>query len=335
MVYKTIHVLSQIPQLFETTVKALPNCQIINIGLTEWSGKFDLNLNIGDQEISDLQEANIVFGDPNLLAQTLHKLPNVEWMQNTWAGIDWYVNWLSKSGQKPPQHLITRFSGESFGQSMFEYTIGHIIINERNFFKDYINSKLNKKWEKNIVWDFKCINEMTICILGGTGAIGTYMANKFQTLGARVLAYGRSQRTGLSIDKYSTKLDDVLPDCDYLISVLPSTPQTTGLLNNDILKLCAAKKPVFINIGRGSVIAESEIIKALNNQWISGAVLDVFECEPLPDSSPLWSHPKVTITPHNSAITRPKDCVKVFVDNYQKFLSKQPMLYTIDWNRGY
>ena len=83
------------------------------------------------------------------------------------------------------------------------------------------------------------------------------------------------------------------------------------------------------------MISENEIINALNNKWISGAILDVFESEPLPQSSPLWSHPNVLITPHNAAVSRAKDCVKLFVENYGKYVAKQQMLYLIDWESGY
>ncbi|CAG2180104.1 unnamed protein product, partial [Oppiella nova] len=99
---RVVYILSQIPQLYELTAKALANCRVINIRLTQYPGEFSLGLQIGAQEIADLQEAEILFGDPNLLAQTFHRLPRIQWIQSTWAGIDWYVEALTKSGQKPP-----------------------------------------------------------------------------------------------------------------------------------------------------------------------------------------------------------------------------------------
>lgn len=338
---KTIYVLSQIPELAKLTARALPGCQVVNIELRQHTGINSRGLKIDDRELKDLKDAEIVFGDPNLLVQTFHKLPNIQWIQSTWAGIDLFLKVLSETGQKPPECPITRFSGESFGQLIFDYCIAHIIMHERKLFDNYVDTKINKIWQKDVIGDYRSINEITIGILGGTGAIGSLVAQKFTLLGSKVIGYGRTQSCNISnlkdvpLVKYSTKLEDILPESDYIIGVLPSTPQTKGLLNNDVLQMCKEKSPVLINVGRGSLISESEIVKALDNKWISAAILDVFETEPLPEESLLWSHPNVFITPHNAAISRANDCVKLFVENYSKFVGKQQLLYTIDWNCGY
>lgn len=88
-------------------------------------------------------------------------------------------------------------------------------------------------------------------------------------------------------------LQDILENCDYIINILPSTPITEGLLNETVLQHCKAKNTVFINIGRGSVIKETDLINALEQKWISAAILDVFEKEPLPKESKLWNFPQV------------------------------------------
>ncbi|XP_037044284.1 glyoxylate/hydroxypyruvate reductase A-like [Bradysia coprophila] len=336
---KTIYILSQIPELAKLTARALPACQVIDIELRQCTGKPSRGLKIDDRELNDLRNAEIVFGDPNLLVQTFHKLPNIQWMQSTWAGIDLFLKVISETGQKPPQCPITRFSGESFGQLIFDYCIAHIIIHERKLFQNYIDTKQNKIWQLDM--DCRTVNEVTIAILGGTGAIGSFVAKKFSLLGSKVTGYGRTESGNISnfkeipLAKYSTKLEDILPESDYIISVLPSTPQTMGLLNNDILQMCKDKSPVLINVGRGTLISEKDIIKAIDNRWISAAILDVFEIEPLPQNSLLWSHPNVFITPHNSAVSRAKDCVKLFVENYNKFVGNEKLLYTINWNSGY
>ena len=82
-------------------------------------------------------------------------------------------------------------------------------------------------------------------------------------------------------------------NCDYVINVLPSTEQSKGLLNGNLLKECQQKGSVFVNIGRGSIIQEKDLINALEQKWLSAAVLDVFEDEPLPSSSKLWLMPQV------------------------------------------
>lgn len=338
---KTIHVLSQIPKLSEMTAEAMPDCHVIDVRLRQKkSEEMDMKLKLGEEEINDLKEAVIVFGDPNLLPQTFHRLPRVQWYQTTWAGIDFINTHLAETGTRPPECPVTRFTGGSFGQSIFDYCVAHLIMTERKLFDDYKNCTLGKKWNKQLLWDYKSTNEMTVAILGGTGAIGSFVADKFRQLGATVVGYGRKARSELSdgdlpLDLYSNKLEDILPKCDCLISILPDTPDSRGLLNNGVLSQCAERSPVFINVGRGTVIAESEIITALDNKWISTAILDVFEVEPLPESSPLWSHPEVVITPHIAAISRARDCVKLLVEQHKRFLNNEPLLYSVDWQSGY
>lgn len=104
------------------------------------------------------------------------------------------------------------------------------------------------------------------------------------------------QLTLLCSCRLHSDLPDLLQNCDYIINVLPSTPDTIGLLNEDMLKQCAQKQPVFINIGRGTVIKEKDLINALSRGWLSAAILDVFETEPLPPSSVLWTMPQVKYT---------------------------------------
>jgi phosphoglycerate dehydrogenase-like enzyme len=128
---------------------------------------------------------------------------------------------------------------------------------------------------------------------------------------------------------------DVLVSSDYIVNVLPSTPATRYLLNKDSLAVCATKKPVFINVGRGDVISEDEIISALDNEIFSKAVLDVFETEPLPQESKLWDHPLVTVTPHISGSVFPEDVAAVMIQNLDRKLAGQPLEYQVDWANGY
>ena len=151
---------------------------------------------------------------------------------------------------------------------------------------------------------------MTVGILGA-GDIGTCIAKHCKGLGMTVWGMVRRslpQTTKLPyLDQHrdGKGLTEILQKCDVICNVLPSTPATQGLLSEDTFQHCEKKKPLFINIGRGNVTTESSLVKALNNGWISGAVLDVFEEEPLPKDSLLWDMPNVTITPHCSGETYP------------------------------
>ncbi|XP_046553641.1 glyoxylate/hydroxypyruvate reductase A-like [Haliotis rubra] len=130
-------------------------------------------------------------------------------------------------------------------------------------------------------------------------------------------------------------LSDLLSHCDYICNILPSTPLTRNLLSGEVLACCAQRKSVLINVGRGDIIDEDSLINALNQGWLSGAVLDVFAKEPLPESSPLWTMPNVTISPHVSGPSQSTQTAEGFVQNYQLFCEGSPIKYQVDWNKGY
>jgi phosphoglycerate dehydrogenase-like enzyme len=121
---------------------------------------------------------------------------------------------------------------------------------------------------------------------------------------------------------------------DYVVLTLPDTPQTTNFIDLDVLKMMKPSA-VLMNVGRGSIINEVDLVCALREGVIGGAVLDVFTNEPLAQDSPLWRLPNVYITPHISAISFPEDIVEIFVGNYQRFLQKQRLRHVIDFDLGY
>lgn len=95
------------------------------------------------------------------------------------------------------------------------------------------------------------------------------------------------------------------------------------------------RKAVFINVGRGNVVDETELVEALEKQWLRGAILDVFQKEPLPKESKLWNMRQVRITPHISGPTVAKEFVEVFKSNYELYSESKPLLLTVDWSKEY
>jgi phosphoglycerate dehydrogenase-like enzyme len=196
--------------------------------------------------------------------------------------------------------------------------------------------------EKNRIWDRKVrVNELhgkTIGILG-VGAIGGEIARLAKAFHMRTLGVNRSGRDVEYVDKvYTTdQIDIVLRESDYIVSVLPSTPETKYLLKEehfDLMKNTA----VFINIGRGDVVKEEVLIQALKESKISHAVLDVFEQEPLPSDHIFWQMENVTVTPHLSGITKnylPR-AFEIFIHNLHIFKQGQgDYLNVVNLDRGY
>jgi phosphoglycerate dehydrogenase-like enzyme len=131
-------------------------------------------------------------------------------------------------------------------------------------------------------------------------------------------------------------LVSMLASCDYVVITLPLTPKTDQLFNEAVFR---AMKPnsFLVNVGRGAIIVEKDLIKALNKGWIAGAGLDVFETEPLPETSPLWNLDNVILTPHVSGFTPYYDdrAVELFARNLRRYLSGEPLLNLVDRQRGY
>lgn len=269
--------------------------------------------------------AEIILADPELVAPHLEGAAALVWLQSTYAGVEVLFRDSSRR-----DYRLTRIKG-LFGPQMAEYVLGQILARERHMTAFYALQQ-EKKWQPE---PHRQLIDLTMGILGA-GDIGGSVAQAARLFGMTV--WGLRTRPGpvAGIDRVMTpdQLDEFLAGADYLVNILPSTPATAGLLAGDRLKAC---KPgtVLINIGRGDIIDEAALIRAIGQGWLGGAVLDVFGQEPLPAQSPLWSLPGVTITPHVAAISFAADVAAIFAGNLSRYLGGEPLLHQVDWDRGY
>lgn len=327
---------SVIPRLSSVLQQRLPDVEVVEVKLIgNVEGKY--NKKVYEEEMEFCKDAEIMLVDNNLLAQMTHRLPKLKWAQCSWAGVEGLVNHFK---DKPkPAFQITRMVGDAFSQLMAEYAIGWIINHERGWLKarEY---QLKSEWaHKDNIAYYRSLQDMTIGILG-MGNIGKEVARSVKAFRGCVHAYTRTspseESKSADVDKYwhTGELASFLQQCDYFINIMPSTPATIGMLGGEVLK-DAKKNAVFMNIGRGDVISEADIIKSLDAGWISAAILDVFIPEPLPADSPLWKHPRVVLTPHAAGVSRAEDVVYTFCFNYKRYIESLPVMYTVDWNSGY
>lgn len=284
---------------------------------------------------SRLNAAEILVADCDLLAPYANKLTSVKWIQVTWAGLDKFIPHVQNTRR---DYILTRFSDDSFGLAMSEYVIAKIVNYERDQRQQYENQRLAEWKQDGRLINHRLIRDLTIGILG-VGTIGKTVAEKLKLFGATTWGMTRtfSKEKLPFLDEHRTVdgLPDILENCDYVINVLPSTQETVGLLNGNVLEHCKGRNAVFINVGRGSVIRETDLINALEQKWISAAILDVFEKEPLPKESKLWSLPQVTISPHNSAVTTAQNVAKLFAENYARYVNGEKLISEFDFNKGY
>ncbi|XP_046840797.1 glyoxylate/hydroxypyruvate reductase A-like isoform X2 [Xenia sp. Carnegie-2017] len=272
--------------------------------------------------------------DPPLVREWIYQLPKLKWMQATYAGVDNIIHCIEPCNV--PRYSLTKLSG-TLGASIAEYVMGHVIARERKFLlcSEYQKSKSWCPWEE---MKYRVLSDLTIGILG-FGSIGKVIAEYCHNMKMKVFVIHRVVPTSTFsyVDK-SFGIEDLaecLKECDYLVSILPSAESTKGLLTGEVLENCRAKKTVFINVGRGDLLDEKSILRALDDQWIGGAILDVFESEPLPKESALWCHPQVFITPHVSGRVNSNMVLKVFVDNFQLYKDGKELKYLVDWEKGY
>ena len=281
-------------------------------------------------------DCNILVADPDLVGPFLYNIKNVKWIQSTWAGVDGMAKFI-KHDKPYPDLQVTRFA--VFGQHMAEYVLGHIIALERNF-RGILKDQECHKWDSS-VRPYRLLSSLTIGIIG-IGDIGSSIATIAKNFGMTVYGLVSKKPTpdkvNPSVDRYFVSLEqlpEMLRNCDYICNTLPKTTKTNHALMNNMLENCKERKSTFINIGRGNVITENEILKAIQSKWINGAVLDVFEEEPLPVSSPLWDLDNVVITPHCSGLSLDNELGDFFVENLKKYISGERLDYIVDWDKGY
>ena len=291
----------------------------------EAAGLSDQVVVIEDRDTEREQEAEILLGGPPDFGPLLEtSFKKVKWFQSTWAGVD------KMQSVNRRDFILTRAKG-IFGQLMAEYVLGYILKIER--FLDHSTA-----CQKQHLWEatshYRTCRQLSSLTLGiiGYGSIGESVGRSAQSFGMNIIGLTNSERPDPIT---TTSLRHLLENSDYILNLLPETDKTVGFLTADNLNEFCTKKPVFINCGRGGVITESDIIKSLDDGVLSYAVLDVFVTEPLPKTSPLWTHPSVTITPHIAALTTADDVTQLFISNLQKYLKGEPLQCIVDRDVGY
>lgn len=249
-------------------------------------------------------------------------------------------------------YTATRLAG-CFGPDMAEYAMLHILALEREYDAQR-DAQQQRVWHETRAANspgshYRRLPTLTLGVLG-LGDIGSDIA-RVAALGHRMNVIGcrrdpsprdTDRAAGVSRVYGLEELPAFLGAADYVVSVLPSTPQTRGMLDGGVLAATIAhgkerKPPAMINVGRGDLLSESTILDALDQGWLSHFVGDVFHPEPLAETSPLWTHPKVTVTAHNSAVTQPQDVVTAFTENLERYEAggAKALRNVFNWDSGY
>jgi len=276
-------------------------------------------------ESTPAPDIDIVLGEPGRIKAALASLPALRWVQSIWAGVEPLLDPASRH-----DYVLTNARGV-FGGLMSEYIFGYLLAHERRIFQRLEDQK-NKHWDDS---DTGTLRGKTIGLLG-VGSIGADVARAAKFFGMNVRGYTWSSETSADVDKYfhGSDLLEFAHGLDYLVNILPNTKDTRKIINADLLNVLPSHALV-INVGRGSAVDESALLEALNQNKIAGAVLDVFEKEPLPTDHPFWTTPNLLITFHTAAPSLAEDIVKIFFENYKLFIESKPLKYQVNFEKGY
>jgi phosphoglycerate dehydrogenase-like enzyme len=258
--------------------------------------------------------------------QLYAKAGRLKWLQVMGAGVDWALV------PELPEHVqITRAPGV-FGPWMAEYVLAWCLwVTQR--LKPYRDAQRQRRWDDHVLPERLSGKTLTIV---GLGDIGRDIARAARGLGMRVLGVSRRGRPVREATRMYpvSAMTRALREADFVVLLLPLTPETRGIIGADAL---AAMKSTawLINIARGAVADEGALLAALEQRRIAGAVLDVFDREPLPPSHPLWKMDNVVVTPHISGPSTADALTPVFNDNLARYLAGRPLRHVVDRRRGY
>lgn len=256
----------------------------------------------------------------------LRKMPRLRWIQNSGAGVE-HLMGNPEIGQ---EIQITRADG-AFGFWMARYVVGHLLT-------EALRMAEGEAAQRSGVWDAKLIPEDLTgqtALVVGFGRIGRQIGCALQALGLKVHGFVRTPRPDATFPlRGLSDLPGLLPRARLLVLCAPLTEATRGLVDAGLLAF-GNPRLTLINVGRGPQVVTSDLLAALDSGRLGRAVLDVFPVEPLPEDSPLWRHPRVTVTPHHSGPSTPRAMIPDILPNLRRYAEGLAPEGVVDRLRGY
>lgn len=275
-----------------------------------------------------MPDSNIIWGGkyaPHLLPQC----QNLHFIQTTFAGVESLL--VPELVEHPLQLVNARIHGTTIAEHVFM-----LMLALARQLPIMFKAQAETRWCKQEIKP-GLLAGRTIGIIG-YGTIGRAIGQRAKAFSMRVLgARRRPQADPWADEVFATQdIDKMLPLCDYVVLATPLTPETKHMLGEKEFALFK-KNAILINIGRGKVVDEPALIRALEGGRLAGAGLDVFYEEPLAADSPLWQMPQVIITPHMAGQMPDyaENAAAIFIENLRRYLAKEPLLNVVDKKTGY
>ena len=286
----------------------------------------------GDEEdfLKMLGEAEVLYDFPRgHVGDLVRVAPNLRWVQGSMAGAGEVA---VKAGLGETDVVVTTASGIYSGP-LAEFVLMAMLQHAKQL--DHLRrDKAEKVWRQGAVGG---LERKTLCVVG-MGSIGQAIATRARPFGMRVIGVKRTVRDedeawGYADELYPTaELHAALGEADYVAVTLPGTPETRHLLDAEAFA-AVKQNAYFVNVGRGAVVDEAALVGALEDGRLSGAALDVFEIEPLPEESPLWGMENVIISAHTTDVV--PDLINdaqtdLFCENLRRYLAGEKMINVLD-----
>lgn len=253
--------------------------------------------------------------------------PNLKVICSMGAGVDH----LFRDKNLPADVAIVRIVDQELSNDMNEFVLSLIMSHLRGL-NNYRNNESIHYWKPR---RYKTIKDVRLGIMG-FGTLGQSLAKYLLKLDFRISGWSNSPKTMEQVATFygQEQLAPFLSQTDILICLLPLTETTRGILNKQVFDQLP-KGAFLINVGRGGHLNEADLVDAIEREQLSGASLDVFEPEPMPEDHAFWDHPKIHITPHVASLTIPKSVAPQILENYRRMQEGLPLLNEVSREKGY
>lgn len=259
-------------------------------------------------------------------------LPNLAAIFSLGAGVDHIM-----SDPRLPDVPVARVVDPDLTNRMSEYVVLHALAHLRQLPR-YLAQQAARVWEDDRFQP--AAGDVRVGVMG-LGVLGEDAARKLGLMGFRVAGWSRRRKEIAGLETYAGAegLFAFLARTDILVCLLPLTPDTRGIVDRTLLAALPKDGPlggpVLINAGRGGLQVEADILSALEDGTLKAASLDVFETEPLPADSPLWTHPRVLVTPHNAAMSHPDAIGRLIAEQIRRYEEGGELANVVDPAMGY
>ncbi|MDT0649855.1 2-hydroxyacid dehydrogenase [Autumnicola edwardsiae] len=254
--------------------------------------------------------------------------PNLKVVASMGAGVDH----ITSDKELPENIKITRVIDQQLTTDMSDFVLALVMSHLRKL-SSYKSQQTEKAWDRHNT--YKRPKNTTVGIMG-VGVLGTAVGEKLAKNGFNVLGWAKSDKDKKDINTYCGEdgLEEFLPQVEVLVCLLPLTPATENILNRELFEKLPEGAYV-INVARGEHLVEQDLLRMIGNGHLSGAALDVFREEPLPEEHPFWTNTQILITPHIASVTKASSVVPQIIENYERLQEEEPLKNVVERDKGY